>query len=66
MRAGADEDGIPMRVVEFDAECGLATCVDPDGIEMPVDVEPVSPVAPGDVVFVQAGVALVLLDEAAR
>ena len=55
-----------MRVLEFDDECGLATCVSPDGVEGPVDVEPISPVQAGDVVLVQAGVALVLLEEAER
>jgi len=59
-------DGVPMRVLEFDEECGLATCVAPDGSEMPVDVEPISPVEIGDVVLVQSGVGLVLLDGAQR
>ena len=53
-----------MRVVEFDEECGVATCVDEAGVEMPVDVEPIAPVRAGDVVLVHAGVGLVLLDEA--
>ena len=64
MRGGVEDEGVPMRVVEFDEECGLATCVDDAGVESPVDVEIVSPVREGDVVLVQAGVALVLLDEA--
>jgi hydrogenase maturation factor len=61
-----DEDGIPMRVVDFDPECGVATCVGADGVEGPVDVEPISPVRQGDVVLVSSGVGLVVLEEATR
>jgi hydrogenase maturation factor len=59
-----DVDGVPMRVVEFDDQSGLATCAGADGSEAPVDVEPISPVQEGDLVLVQSGVALVLLEEA--
>jgi len=55
-----------MRVLDFDDECGVATCVGADGVEGPVDAEPISPVQAGDVVLVQSGVALVLLEQAER
>jgi hydrogenase maturation factor len=60
------DQGLPLRVVALDGE-GLARCRDdlaagePDAI---VDVQLVGPVAPGDLVLVHAGVALVLLEPA--
>ena len=59
--------GIPMRIVAFEAE-GLACCCDVTGAGQPdstVDVQLVGDVAPGDVVLVHAGVALVHLGAAA-
>ena len=55
--------GIPMRIVALEGE-GLARCCDVTGAGQPdstVDVQLVGDVAPGDVVLVHAGVALVQL-----
>jgi hydrogenase maturation factor len=60
------DQGLPLRVVALEGD-GLARCSgdvaagEPDAI---VDVQLVGPVAPGDLVLVHAGVALVLLEPA--
>ncbi len=57
------DQGIPMRVVALEGD-GLARCSDAAGGAEPdstVDVQLVGEVAPGDLVLVHAGVALVHL-----
>jgi hydrogenase maturation factor len=57
------DQGIPMRIVALEGE-GLACCCDVTGADQPdstVDVQLVGDVAPGDLVLVHAGVALVQL-----
>ena len=59
------DEGIPMRVVRFDEESGLALCATSEGTRTTVDTALVDPVGPGDEVLVHAGVALVALKEGA-
>jgi len=58
------DQGIEMRVVALDPG-GLARCRANDADDTLVDVELVTPVAPGDLVLVHAGVALALLAKGA-
>jgi hydrogenase maturation factor len=61
------DQGIPLRIVALE-EAGLARCRDdaaPGAPDTTVDVQLVGEVAPGDLVLVHAGVALVLLEGAA-
>ncbi len=61
------DQGLPLRVVALEA-AGLARCRDeaaPGDPDTTVDVQLVGEVAPGDLVLVHAGVALVLLEGAA-
>ena len=51
-----------MRVLEVDADSGLALCAGPDGVASEVETGLVEPVAPGSEVLVHAGVALTRLD----
>jgi hydrogenase maturation factor len=51
-----------MRVLGLEAERGLAHCAGADGVATTVETALVAPVAPGDVLLVHAGVALVQLD----
>ena len=61
------DEGVAMRVVEFDGARGLALCDDADGARSEVDLGLVAGVAPGDELLVHAGVALARLEtEAAR
>jgi hypothetical protein len=60
------DQGLPLLVVALEGD-GLARCRDADAPATPdavVDVQLVGPVAPGDLVLVHAGVALVLLEPA--
>jgi hydrogenase maturation factor len=61
------DQGLPVRIVALDG-AGLARCRDeaaPGEPDTTVDVQLVGEVAPGDLVLVHAGVALVLLEGAA-
>ena len=61
------DQGLPLRIVALEG-AGLARCCDeaaPDEPHATVDVQLVGEVAPGDLVLVHAGVALVLLEGAA-
>jgi hydrogenase maturation factor len=55
------DEGIPMRVVAFDAGRDLALCEDAGGARHTVEVALVGPVAPADVLLVHAGTALTRL-----
>jgi hydrogenase maturation factor len=60
------DQGLPLRIVALDGD-GLARCRDetaPGDADTTVDVQLVGEVAPGDLVLVHAGVALVLLEGA--
>jgi hydrogenase expression/formation protein HypC len=61
------DQGIEMRVVALDGDTGLARCTETTGgdTEAVVDVALVTPVDPGDLVLVHAGVALALLERGA-
>jgi hydrogenase assembly chaperone HypC/HupF len=52
------DDGIPMTVVDIDADRMLALCEDDDGARSSVEIALVEPVAPGDTVLVHAGTAI--------
>ncbi|MGA8338171.1 MAG: HypC/HybG/HupF family hydrogenase formation chaperone [Solirubrobacteraceae bacterium] len=54
-----------MQVVRTDEVRGLALCEHDDGVRETVEVALVDPVAPGDVLLVHAGTALVRLERAA-
>jgi hydrogenase maturation factor len=53
------DDGVPMTVVRIDEERELALCQDDTGDRSSVEIALVMPVAPGDVLLVHAGTALV-------
>jgi hydrogenase maturation factor len=60
------DQGLPLRIVALEGD-GLARCSDdaaPSEPDTTVDVQLVGEVAPGDLVLVHAGVALVRLDGA--
>ena len=57
------DHAVPMRVVCADLASRLAWCRDEDGGEEQVDVELVGDIAPGALVLVHAGAALVRLTE---
>ena len=60
------DEGISMRVVAVGAD-GLASCrSDDDGVLGTIDVQLVGGLAPGDLVLVHAGVALVRVAEEVR
>ncbi len=59
------DEATRMRVLELDAESGLALCAGPNGVAGEVDTALVEPVTPGTEVLVHAGVALVRLDPSA-
>jgi hydrogenase assembly chaperone HypC/HupF len=59
------DDGVPMQVLQVDADRGLALCADEDGERSTVEITLVQPVALGETVLVHAGVALVSLQQAA-
>jgi hydrogenase maturation factor len=59
------DDGVPMRVLRVDELRGLALCALQDGARETVETALVDPVAPGDVLLVHAGTALVRLEPAA-
>ena len=52
-----------MRVLMVEPESGLACCAGVEGTARTVETLLVAPVAPGDVLLVQGGVALVRLDD---
>ena len=56
------DEGLPLRVMRLDADRGLALCADDEGAEETVEVALVGPVAPGDMLLVHAGTALVKLE----
>ena len=53
------DDGVPMTVVRIDEQRELALCQDGAGERSSVEIALVMPVAPGDVLLVHAGTALV-------
>ena len=59
------DDGVPMQVVHVDEDRGLALCEHDDGVRETVEVALVDPVAPGDVLLVHDGTALIRLEQAA-
>jgi len=59
------DDGVPMQVVRVDQVRGLALCEHDDGQRETVETALVDPVAPGDLLLVHAGTALIRLDRAA-
>ncbi len=59
------DDGVPMQVVRVDEVRGLALCAHEDGSRETVETALVDPVAPGDMLLVHAGTALVHLEHAA-
>jgi hydrogenase maturation factor len=59
------DDGVPMQVLQVDADRGLALCADEDDERSTVEITLVQPVALGETVLVHAGVALVSLQQAA-
>ncbi len=58
------DEGVPMRVVELEADDGLAVCADGEGRQSEVMTGLVGAVAVGDRLLVHAGTALVRLEEA--
>ena len=59
------DEGVPMRVLELDAQRELALCEDQAGERSTVEIALVEPVESGDSLLVHAGVALVRLEPAA-
>jgi hydrogenase maturation factor len=59
------DHAVAMRIVELEADTGLALCVDEDGRSETVDLGLVAPVPLGTDVLVHAGAALTVLTEAA-
>jgi hydrogenase maturation factor len=59
------DDGVPMVVVKFDADRGLALCADEDHARHTVETALVEPVAPGDKLLVHAGTAIAALEASA-
>jgi hypothetical protein len=59
----SEQGGTPMRVlVMHPSGSTLARCAGPDGIPVTVETALISPLEPGAIVLVQAGLALVRLD----
>jgi hydrogenase maturation factor len=56
------DEGVPLRVERVDADRGLALCAAEEGAEETVEVALVGAVAPGDMLLVHAGTALVKLE----
>jgi hydrogenase maturation factor len=52
------DDAVPLRVLGVDEDRGLAVCAAEDGVRSDVEIALVEPVAPGDVLLVHAGTAL--------
>jgi hydrogenase assembly chaperone HypC/HupF len=59
------DDGVPMQVLRVDQVRGLALCEHDGGARETVEVALVDPVAPGDMLLVHAGTALIKLERAA-
>ena len=55
------DEGVPMRVERIDASRDLALCTADGGDRGTVEIALVTPVAPGDMLLVHAGVALARL-----
>ena len=55
------DEGVPMRVVRFDAARDLALCEDEAGAHSTVETALVDRAEPGDVLLVHAGTALTRL-----
>ena len=53
---------LPLTVLRLDEGRGLALCADEDGHTETVETDLVAPVAPGDVLLVHAGTAIVKLN----
>jgi hydrogenase maturation factor len=58
------DDGDPMTVIRVDLDRGLALCSAADGARTTVETALVEPVAPGELLLVHAGTAIVRLDRA--
>ena len=56
------DEGIPMRVLDADADAGLAVCMDEQGRQSEVMIALVGSVVPGDTLLVHAGTALLRLE----
>lgn len=56
------DEGVPMRVETFDADAGVAVCVDGDGRRTDVLTGLVPDARPGDQLLVHAGTALLRLE----
>jgi hydrogenase maturation factor len=56
------DEGLPLRVVQAGTEAGTALCRGEDGGEALVMTDLVGAAAPGDLLLVHAGVALLRLD----
>jgi len=56
------DEGVPLRVERVDADRGLALCAHDCGAEETVEVALVEAVAPGDMLLVHAGTALIKLE----
>ncbi|HEX5385339.1 MAG TPA: HypC/HybG/HupF family hydrogenase formation chaperone [Gemmatimonadales bacterium] len=56
------DEGTPMRVVRMDADNALAVGVDSEGREAEIQLNLVGAAAPGQLLLVHAGVALLRLD----
>jgi hydrogenase assembly chaperone HypC/HupF len=56
------DDGVPMTVLKFDVERGLALCVAQDGARSSVETALVEPVAIGQRLLVHAGTAIAVID----
>jgi hydrogenase maturation factor len=58
------DDGVPMTVLRVNERAGLALCVDEGGARSTVETALIEPVAPGEVLLVHAGTAIVALGPA--
>ena len=52
------DEGVPMVVLRIDEPCGLALCVDGDGVRHTVESALIERLAIGDGLLVHAGVAI--------
>ena len=59
------DEGVEMRVLAVDTRRDMVLCADLSGTHHTVDAGILEPLAPGDVVLVHAGVALVQIQGAA-
>jgi hydrogenase maturation factor len=60
------DEAVPLRVLELDADRGLALCEDAQGRRETVETALVAPVEPGCELLVHAGTAIAMLAPAGR